>query len=175
MKRLNKLELRKLTSEAYAKLKSEGRHTNSSYTWSAVARSIAFYADRPMDGMSKNHAVSLMQSFIDGRVQLTDKARRNYRALRNSSNKFFESPEWMALRYRVLKKFGARCLCCGRGAPEVKIHVDHIKPRSKYPDLALMEDNLQVLCEPCNLGKRAWDETDWRKKPEVVFPVILSN
>jgi 5-methylcytosine-specific restriction endonuclease McrA len=25
-------------------------------------------------------------------------------------------------------------------------------------------DNLQVLCEPCNLGKSNRDETDWRSK-----------
>jgi 5-methylcytosine-specific restriction endonuclease McrA len=42
------------------------------------------------------------------------------------------------------------------------MHVDHIKPRSKYPHLALRESNLQVLCEACNLGKGNWDETDWR-------------
>ena len=33
------------------------------------------------------------------------------------------------------------------------IHVDHIKPRSKYPKLALDQSNLQPLCETCNLKK----------------------
>src|SRR5262249_39926358 len=39
---------------------------------------------------------------------------------------------------------------------------DHIKPRSKFPELELELGNLQVLCADCNLGKRAWDQTDWR-------------
>ena len=77
---------------------------------------------------------------------------------------FYSTPEWQKLRYRVLKKHGARCEICGRTFKEdgVKMHVDHIKPRSKSPELELEETNLQVLCEDCNLGKLARDEIDWR-------------
>ncbi len=63
----------------------------------------------------------------------------------------------------VLKKRGARCECCGSTpANGIVIHVDHIKPRRKFPELALTESNLQVLCEVCNHGKGSWDDTDWR-------------
>lgn len=92
---------------------------------------------------------------------------------RGSSDDFYKSPEWRKLRYRVLKKYGANCMCCGQNYKDdgVKMHVDHIKPRSKYPHLALVFDNLQVLCEECNLGKSNVDETDWRPfdthEPEV--------
>jgi 5-methylcytosine-specific restriction endonuclease McrA len=76
---------------------------------------------------------------------------------------FFKTKEWRSVRYRALQAHGARCQCCGRTASEgVIIHVDHIKPRSKYPELALDVSNLQVLCEDCNLGKSNKDETDWR-------------
>lgn len=76
---------------------------------------------------------------------------------------FLDSYEWRSLRMRVIKKFGRRCQCCG-ATPEdgIKIHVDHIKPRKTHPELALAEDNLQVLCEDCNHGKGNWDSTDWR-------------
>jgi hypothetical protein len=33
------------------------------------------------------------------------------------------------------------------------LHVDHVKPRSKYPELALDLDNLQILCAACNTRK----------------------
>ena len=67
----------------------------------------------------------------------------------------------------VLKSRGARCECCGATpADGVRMHVDHIKPRRKYPELALTESNLQVLCEECNHGKGNWDETDWREPHE---------
>lgn len=42
------------------------------------------------------------------------------------------------------------------------IHVDHIKPRSKFPELSLVQSNLQILCADCNLGKSNKDQTDWR-------------
>jgi 5-methylcytosine-specific restriction endonuclease McrA len=71
--------------------------------------------------------------------------------------------EWARLRYEIILKRGNRCECCGRSPPEVEIHVDHIKPVSKHPELALEPSNLQVLCKECNYAKNAIDETDWRK------------
>ena len=44
------------------------------------------------------------------------------------------------------------------------MHVDHIKPRSKFPDLELEFDNLQILCKACNLGKSNKDQTDFRQR-----------
>lgn len=79
------------------------------------------------------------------------------------TEEFLKSWEWRTLRMKVLKKYGARCQCCGATAADgVRICVDHIKPRKTHPHLALVEDNLQVLCDPCNQGKGAWDDTDWR-------------
>lgn len=76
----------------------------------------------------------------------------------------FIDREWREVRYKALKRDGARCACCGATAKDgVKIHVDHIKPVSIYPLLKYDLDNLQVLCELCNIGKSNIDETDWRK------------
>ena len=65
---------------------------------------------------------------------------------------FYETDEWRKLRYKVLRTQGFKCRACGSG-PEKLLQVDHIKPRSKYPELELEETNLQVLCEDCNMGK----------------------
>ena len=94
-------------------------------------------------------------------------------------NDFYNSKEWHRLRYRVLKKYEAKCMACGM-SPKVHgivIHIDHILPRSKYPELSLVFDNLQVLCESCNLGKSNKDETDWRPDDldaelEIVYEAI---
>ena len=32
--------------------------------------------------------------------------------------------------------------------------------------LELQLTNLQMLCADCNVGKGAWDETDWRPGPQ---------
>jgi Restriction endonuclease len=84
-----------------------------------------------------------------------------------NADKFLMSEAWMKLRYQVLRHYGRKCMCCGRKPPEVEIHVDHIKPRSKFPALSLDFNNLQVLCKECNLGKSAWDESDWRPPQSV--------
>lgn len=82
------------------------------------------------------------------------------------SDGFYESREWLDLRYRILQKSSGSCKLCGcRATPENPIQVDHIKPRSKHPHLALVESNLQVLCKGCNQGKSNKDATDWRLKP----------
>jgi 5-methylcytosine-specific restriction endonuclease McrA len=76
---------------------------------------------------------------------------------------FYYSREWRELRYRALKVHGNRCQCCGATPKTTKqIHVDHIKPRSKFPELELDFANLQVLCDDCNIGKSNKDDTDWR-------------
>jgi 5-methylcytosine-specific restriction endonuclease McrA len=67
---------------------------------------------------------------------------------------FYDTREWRELRWKVLRKSDMRCNACGRSRSDgIILHVDHIKPRSKYPELELVESNLQVLCEDCNIGK----------------------
>lgn len=84
-----------------------------------------------------------------------------------NSAAFLVSYEWRRVRMAVLKRDGATCRCCGATAKDgTQIQVDHIKPRRLYPELALDETNLQVLCAACNHGKGNWDQTDWR--PAVV-------
>jgi len=80
------------------------------------------------------------------------------------SSKFYSSTEWRSLRYSILEKYGNTCQACGSSPRNGKvIHVDHIKPRSIYPEFALDADNLQILCEDCNLGKMNRFEKDWRE------------
>lgn len=78
-------------------------------------------------------------------------------------NAFYSLKPWRQLRYKALLKYGAKCMLCGASKEDGKImHVDHIKPRYKYPELELKLSNLQILCEDCNMGKGGWDETDHR-------------
>ena len=80
-----------------------------------------------------------------------------------TTTEFLSTYEWRKTRMVALKKYGARCQCCGATpATGAVIHVDHIKPRKLFPHLALDVDNLQVLCHECNHGKGNWDQTDWR-------------
>ena len=81
-----------------------------------------------------------------------------------NSRDFLQSKAWKRLRLIALNAHGRKCQCCGAG-PEngAVLNVDHIKPRSLFPLLALSLGNLQVLCSDCNEGKGNWDMTDCRK------------
>jgi hypothetical protein len=77
-----------------------------------------------------------------------------------SGDEFYSSRAWLDLRYRALRDMGRQCMLCG--ATEGEMHVDHIKPRSKFPDLALDYSNLQILCRECNFGKSNIHRDDFR-------------
>lgn len=57
---------------------------------------------------------------------------------------------WQKLRRDVFNKYGKVCMNCGSCND---LHVDHIKPKSKFPKLAYKFNNLQVLCKRCNYNK----------------------
>jgi hypothetical protein len=85
--------------------------------------------------------------------------------IRQSSENFYRSREWRQVRYEALIKCGRACMCCGAKPKDgIILHVDHVKPRSKYPQLELDINNLQILCEDCNLGKSNIYEDDFREK-----------
>lgn len=84
----------------------------------------------------------------------------DYRVTRDA---FLASDQWKKLRYATLQKFGAQCQACNSTRKEGRVmHVDHIKPMWTHWQLRAEPANLQVLCEDCNMGKGAWDDTDWR-------------
>ncbi len=89
---------------------------------------------------------------------------RRAKVSRKDNESFYTSREWLELRVRVLEKYECKCMMCGRSPKyhEVVIHVDHIKPRSRHPELSLSINNLQLLCSDCNIGKGNKYSTDWR-------------
>jgi len=59
-------------------------------------------------------------------------------------------------RFEILKRDGYMCQICGRSQRDgVKLHVDHIVPVSAGGSND--RENLQALCEDCNLGKSNLD------------------
>jgi len=55
------------------------------------------------------------------------------------------------VRFEVFKRDSFKCQYCGKCAPEVILHVDHIDPVSKGGGNDIM--NLVTACVDCNLGK----------------------
>ena len=98
------------------------------------------------------------------------------RGIHTASDAFLMTYEWRKVRMEALKKYGAKCQCCGATpAHGAVMNVDHIKPRKLYPHLALDLNNLQVLCHDCNHGKGNWDMTDWRERNESPVQLDLRD
>ena len=97
------------------------------------------------------------------------KAKRSKTATPTPSRSFYWSDEWRKLRYQVIRENDSKCMACGRSPKlhSVIMHVDHIKPISKFPELKLEKSNLQILCDDCNLGKGNTDSIDWRPDNHV--------
>lgn len=60
----------------------------------------------------------------------------------------------LRLRWTILKRDNFSCRKCGRSPakdPSIILHVDHIIPWSKDGETVI--ENLETLCEQCNLGK----------------------
>jgi methyl-accepting chemotaxis protein len=66
------------------------------------------------------------------------------------SDDFYNSTDWRKLRLEVLTIKENVCVICYSNE---NLAVDHIFPRSKYPDKALTISNLQILCQKCNSSK----------------------
>lgn len=75
--------------------------------------------------------------------------------------RFYTTPDWRVLRGKVIKRDGRICQKCGAKIDRMQdLTVDHIRPRSLYPQLALDPNNLQVLCRSCNSSKGVSVETE---------------
>ncbi len=126
-----------------------------------------------------NNKPKLTREEIGQRRELREKyrgprVRRGRNRTSPQSEAFFESREWLELRYNILKRDGAICALCGiTRADGAVLQVDHIEPRSKFPERALDPGNLQVLCRDCIQGKSNKERTAWRPKgvPSSITPI----
>jgi hypothetical protein len=70
------------------------------------------------------------------------------------ANAFYSSAEWRLLRQKIIDQHGHDCQECGcHITDDFDLTVDHVNPRSIYPDQSLDLSNLRVLCRSCNTRK----------------------
>ena len=74
--------------------------------------------------------------------------RLRHAALRKRRPKRIKGSRWGVIRRRILMRDGHRCQQCGATAP---LEIDHIRPLAEGGDHC--DDNLRVLCRPCNRRK----------------------
>lgn len=132
------------------------------YAAEEFAYSVQFGRDR-IKGLGRKDNQKVAKLRIE---RETAEARAKYaeeRRANGGEESFYDSNKWQRLRYQVLLESDGRCKLCGRSTRDhgVIMHVDHIKPRSRFPNLSMVKSNLQVLCEDCNRGKANHDTIDW--------------
>lgn len=73
-----------------------------------------------------------------------------------NSKRYYKRSIPLRLRWAVFQRDNFICVRCGRSPAThsgVSLHCDHIEPESKGGPTT--EENLQTLCDSCNLGKGA--------------------
>lgn len=129
-------------------------------------------AARKRSGLSVDKSPDQMQRSAESRVKTFQKMS----TIDPASDGFLQSFEWRSVRMMALKKYSPVCMCCG-ASPQTGavLHVDHVKPRKIFPQLALDVSNLQILCGDCNHGKGNWDMTDWRVSNKALAPTKMTG
>lgn len=90
--------------------------------------------------------------------------------LKNGSTEKYRDKNYLDCRSYIFQRIESKCCKCGS---QKSLHLDHIKPVSKYPEQYLNKDNMQILCEVCNLEKSNKNENDYRTRDKIV--AITSN
>jgi 5-methylcytosine-specific restriction endonuclease McrA len=140
-----------------------------------VARNISYQSDE--NGWSDDYALALLekerkrmlkyQRDIDKERNVREKQRRLRQAplIRNKEISIpadnvvlreISRPKRtisLKLRFAVLTRDKFTCRYCGRSAPDVPLHIDHVIAYSKGGPTTV--DNLVTSCRDCNLGKGA--------------------
>jgi len=71
-------------------------------------------------------------------------------------------------RYRILQRDDSKCQRCGRTpADGVKLHIDHKIPVEYGGETS--DDNLWVLCQECNEGKKHWFKDEDPEELKRIF------
>jgi len=85
-------------------------------------------------------------------------------------HRFYNSKRWKLIKEQVYKTHAHLCPVCGS---EENLRVDHIKPIRHYPALIDDMNNLQILCNECNLEKGSM--IDWSLGWHIANKSILEE
>lgn len=116
-------------------------------SWRAALEAFIEYvnSDKDNEEIEENNSMLVPINNSVARPKETPKEIKTKKTTRNIN---------LRLRWTILKRDNFSCIKCGRSPakdPSIILHVDHIIPWSK--DGETVVDNLETLCEQCNLGK----------------------
>lgn len=165
-RKYNKAEIRRLAQQrtglktiTKARAKEMGLPWPLPRGWQVVAAGLIALDQLP------SYKAAASQKFASKAPKAPKAEKREPKGRTQPKDPFYSSWEWKKARYEALARFQHRCQCCGWQPGDTErgyLVVDHIKSRRKHPELSLSQDNLQVLCNDCNMGKGSIYEDDFR-------------
>lgn len=96
--------------------------------------------------MSRDHYLKILRISKIRKEEIS----KIYKIDRESMLIFYKSEEWKLMKSWVYQRYEKECAKCGS---KTNLSVDHIRPISCHPRLALKHRNLRILCMPCNKNK----------------------
>ncbi|GAB1376799.1 hypothetical protein MASR1M48_16510 [Lactococcus petauri] len=107
----------------------------------------------------------------DGRVELPKRKRTSHKAKKQFKeveklkevkkwHPKCDKDRWYVLRNCVYRIYEKRCMKCKTTSRPM--HMDHIFPVARYPELRYSLRNLQILCCDCNIEKLHLNTNDYR-------------
>jgi hypothetical protein len=131
-------------------------HRPSRYEWESASPAYSYETYKNRFGGWQSACLRFLEHQMGGEIQLEEDS------LPTVSSSNMQTPELVIrrrnvplnVRLAVLKRDGFRCVLCGRSPANelgVVLHLDHVHPFSLGGESTA--DNLQTLCQACNLGK----------------------
>lgn len=77
---------------------------------------------------------------------------KTFNSIRGDKHWNWKGGSWASLRRMALNRDNHTCKSCNLYAPDI-VQVDHVKPKSKFPELKLVLSNLTTLCPNCHSRK----------------------
>jgi len=129
---------------------NKSSYTNKFGSWRAALEKFIEYVNSDIELENDNIEKSLKT------IELNEIKTKNSIETGKKNTKTKRTPRGINLRLRwiVLKRDNFSCNKCGSSPAtdqSIKLHVDHIIPWSKGGETVI--ENLEALCETCNLGK----------------------
>lgn len=118
---------------------SAGAYDNRFGSWRKALEAFVAFIDRESNSTTESVPPNLVKKEVPAVLAVQPERSR--------------SISWR-LRFLVMRRDDFKCQCCGNSpalSPGLVLHVDHFHPWSKGG--ATAPDNLQTLCEKCNIGK----------------------
>lgn len=131
----------------------------SRYEWEASAPKIAYNTYKQRFGGWTNACKKFIEYKMGDLILADDFVLPEIDGMTPRDIKVAYKPEFsrdvsLSIRLEVLSRDNFRCIYCGKSPATdlgTKLHIDHVIPFSKGGKST--SDNLQTLCEECNLGK----------------------